>query len=110
MACSGINEHHEARRRQNQYERKAFVRMMILKDNERDDCQLMQAPQGSYETELVHLRKLGSPPGDTSGLGHDPLSTDRQRREDLRQQQNVEYSAKLPKRFNMDQERSSPMF
>ncbi|OWF56787.1 uncharacterized protein LOC110456070 [Mizuhopecten yessoensis] len=101
MACSGINEHHEARRRQNQAERKALVKMMLLKerDNGLDACQLIQPPPSSYEAEVTHLRKLGSPPGMT-GVGHDPLSTDRQRREDLRQQQIVEYSAKLPKRFN----------
>ncbi|XP_033761789.1 uncharacterized protein LOC117343519 [Pecten maximus] len=98
MACSGINEHNEARRKDIHVGRNAYLRMMMTKNADQglDGCQFMQQPnQSSYENE-VQLRKLGSPPG----IGHDPLSTDRQRREDLRQQQIVDYSAKLPNRLN----------
>lgn len=54
--------------------------MMMLREAEQepDANQIIQchAPQTSYEAEVDHLRKLGSPPG-IAGIGHDPLSTDR---------------------------------
>ncbi|XP_069111708.1 uncharacterized protein [Argopecten irradians] len=95
---SGINEHNEARRKEGRKQMLAYHKMMMMKNMDQDPS-LMQPGQNSYETE-VQLRKMGSPPLDTSGVGHDSLSTDRQRRECVRQQQIIDYSAKLPNRLN----------
>ncbi|XP_069111707.1 uncharacterized protein [Argopecten irradians] len=110
---SGINEHNEARRKEGRkqmlayhkrrsstvLERLPYSTLMMMMKNMDQDPSLMQPGQNSYETE-VQLRKMGSPPLDTSGVGHDSLSTDRQRRECVRQQQIIDYSAKLPNRLN----------
>jgi len=101
MACSGIAEHNEARRRQHRKDMRAYQFMLMREEAERGPQpeKLIQKSCDSYGDEVQHLRKLGSPPG-MSQSGHDPSSIDRRRREGVLRQQSEEYSAKLDKRFS----------
>ncbi|XP_061183923.1 uncharacterized protein LOC133192090 [Saccostrea echinata] len=94
MACSGIAEHNEARRRAGRAELLAFRKKQLLDKFTESD--LLVNGGGSYEEEI--LRKSGVPAGTTSP--NCAANVDKQRRELVRQQQLVEYSAKLPNRFS----------
>ncbi|KAL5005869.1 hypothetical protein ScPMuIL_017027 [Solemya velum] len=94
MAACGIAEHHEARRRQSQAERKSYKTKILIDTLQQ---KIGESPPSSYDQEVEYIRKVGSPPG--ASMSH-PSFVDRKRREQLRQQQLVEYTAKLPNRFS----------
>jgi len=110
MAASGIQEHNEARRKEMRYLRAAKrdkemkaaiasgqVQMMYPEHNSNNSNQ----HGTSYERELQsrsQCRVVGSPPGIRGG-GTDAVSVDRQRRMEHYNQQQQEYSAKIPGRF-----------
>ncbi|XP_056010167.1 uncharacterized protein LOC130051700 isoform X2 [Ostrea edulis] len=96
MASSGIAEHNEARRKAGRAELLAFRKKQLLeKFTDSDNLNGLINGGGTYEEEIS--RKSGIN-GTTSP--NCAANVDRQRRELIRQQQLVEYSAKLPKRFS----------
>lgn len=99
--ASGINEHNEARRREMTFLRKAWVEQKQqrayaekVSQNENELAMLSQGqrPPSTYDSQVNALR------------GHTATSqyrdTDSARREALRRQQEVEYSAKIGNRYN----------
>jgi len=54
----------------------------------------------SYLNEVSQMRSPGSPPGMGGRERHDAAHVDQMRRQQLRQEQLCEYSAKIPKRFS----------
>ncbi|KAK3083040.1 hypothetical protein FSP39_012392 [Pinctada imbricata] len=96
MACSGIAEHNEARRKGRREELRAFLKKQLLEKLE-DSADLPE--QSTYEREF-NVQKRCSP-GLISASPHNAAFVDQQRRELIRQQQMVEYTAKLPKRFSV---------
>ncbi|XP_071104240.1 uncharacterized protein [Haliotis cracherodii] len=103
MAASGIAEHAEARRKQIFVNRRAYnIKNMIEELRDNPDMFLpppAERPQSTYDAEYSssHMRKVGSPPGISDH--HAPI-IDKLRREQIRQQQVVDYSAKLPGRLS----------
>ncbi|XP_052722307.1 uncharacterized protein LOC128193096 [Crassostrea angulata] len=96
MACSGIAEHNEARRKAGRAELLAYRKKELMDRFTDNDMNGIVNGRGTYEEEI--LRKSGYPSGANSP--NCAANVDRQRREMIRQQQLVEYSAKLPKRFS----------
>lgn len=100
MAASGIAEHNEARRRQMRAERQAYIQSdylkQVLADNE--NMHKTSNHENTYDLEVEHYRKCGSPPDVPHG--HDSQSIDKKRREEARRQQLYEYSAKLKNRYS----------
>lgn len=110
MAASGIAEHNEARRREMSMQRMAYRKKQLqsqLHDHYGDNPNLggmssdriVDPNADTYQQEVHEIRKVGSPPGISGNFRHDPAYIDQQRRDQLRQQQLVEYSAKIPNRF-----------
>jgi len=118
MACSGINEHKEGCRKQRVLDRAAFARKLLMEGG--GAYGVAPPPQALQEDPEApgYMRKMGSPPGiagnnasyeaecysrqgmvDMAGV-HNPTAIDRLRRETVRGQQLVEYSAKIPDRFS----------
>lgn len=110
MAASGIAEHNEARRKERNMQRIAFKKKALLnnlREEFGDNPDLMGLGAGqtgshrdTYEQEVHQSRKIGSPPGHAGTDRHDAAYVDQLRRNQHRQQQLCEYSAKLPKRFS----------
>ncbi|KAL4216922.1 hypothetical protein ACF0H5_023382 [Mactra antiquata] len=108
MAASGIAEHNEARRKERTMQRNAFRQKYIretLQNEFGDNPDLMGTtnlyPTGdTYVDEINQMRSMGSPPGKAGSSRHDAASVDQLRRQQLRQEQMCEYSAKIPKRFS----------
>jgi len=100
MAASGIAEHNEARRKEMSMQKQAFKKRELL-NNLRDQFGDNPDLVGSYESEIAQMRRNGSPPGNADGAArHDAAYVDQMRRNQLRQQQLFEYSAKIPNRFS----------
>jgi len=99
MACSGIAEHNEARRKHLIIERRAFNKKQCADRLEDDANAAMFLNSGSYENEIMYK---GASPAQISKVlsPGDPSTVDKKRREYVLRQQSVEYSAKLPKRFS----------
>lgn len=104
MAASGIAEHNEARRKEMCMQKQAFKRknmMMQMADRYGENPDLLN--QDTYEQEVNSMRRVGSPPGRAGppdSVRHDAAYVDQMRRNELRQQQLVEYSAKIPNRYS----------
>eukprot|EP00745_Piridium_sociabile_P036866 TRINITY_DN66569_c0_g1_i1.p1 TRINITY_DN66569_c0_g1~~TRINITY_DN66569_c0_g1_i1.p1 ORF type:complete len:128 (-),score=28.35 TRINITY_DN66569_c0_g1_i1:628-1011(-) len=119
MAASGINEHKEGCRKQRVLDRAANARRMMM-DGQTGREGMAPMPQARDDPDAPgYMRKMGSPPGISGsalpgahyrdgqalgsmdmGVSHDPVSIDRLRREGVRAQQLVAYSAKLPERLS----------
>ncbi|KAK7112627.1 uncharacterized protein [Littorina saxatilis] len=117
MACSGINEHKEGRRKQRVLDRASHARRTMMDGSlmDRGDIRA-QMPMEDPEAP-GYMRRLGSPPGITSDPysyqkeckdrtvidldgSHSPTAVDRLRRQGVRAQQLVTYSAKVPNRLS----------
>jgi len=114
MACSGINEHKEGCRKQRVLDRAAHARALMM-DSCMDKGEGVAACMAEDPSAPGYMRKMGSPPGaghfsyqkecedrgviDMDG-SHSPTAVDRLRRQGVRAQQLVAYSAKLPKRLS----------
>jgi len=110
MAASGIQEHNEARRKERvimraskrDQEVKAAIasgQMQALYSGHQNENNNNQGGYSSYEREVQsrsQFRVVGSPPG-IQGTG--AQAVDRQRRMELYNNQQQEYSAKIPHRF-----------
>ncbi|ESO98069.1 hypothetical protein LOTGIDRAFT_239111 [Lottia gigantea] len=97
MAASGINEHHEARRKQRFIDMKALHKeqMKNLYDSDPEFAMASaMKPQSSYDCQVDGVRKVGSPPGITD--------QDIQKYQKPGQSKNnyVVYTAKLPDRLS----------
>ncbi|XP_076458405.1 uncharacterized protein LOC143292105 [Babylonia areolata] len=117
MACSGINEHAEGCRKQRVLDRSAHTRKLMMEGLVPKDV-LSYRPVYSEEEAPGYMRKMGSPPGISSPLhtrynthlqgppmidmvgNHSPTAIDRLRRDAVRAQQLVAYSAKIPNRLS----------
>ncbi|XP_041374646.1 uncharacterized protein LOC121387557 [Gigantopelta aegis] len=101
--ASGIAEHHEALRRQNMLNRRAYITKQLMEkygDDYVPDYQVVY-PRNTYTEEQqsdpkMTIRKMGSPPGMSDYKA--PI-TDKLRRDQVREQEMAEYTAKLPDRF-----------
>ncbi|KAJ8320016.1 hypothetical protein KUTeg_001603 [Tegillarca granosa] len=106
MACSGIAEHNEARRKERRQQRLAAQQQeryrMLMEAQDNPSIILGPKPNQSYEQEVDHLRRVGSPPEGQTEVPrcHDKATVDRMRRAQHARDQQYEYSAKLPNRFN----------
>ncbi|XP_076461104.1 uncharacterized protein LOC143293765 [Babylonia areolata] len=119
MAACGINEHKEGCRKQRVLDRAANARKAMMEGSAgRDNLAPMPVPREDPDAP-GYMRKMGSPPGITGfeltgsynkGNGpaaqgdgfdsHNSTAIDRLRRERVRAQQLVEYSAKIPNRLS----------
>ncbi|XP_060599507.1 uncharacterized protein LOC132753102 [Ruditapes philippinarum] len=107
MAASGIAEHNEARRKERSMQKRAYQQKILMSQMAEefgDNPDLVGAAMGSnrdtYISEVNQTRRSGSPPGQPGSSRHDAAYVDQMRREQLRQQQICEYSAKIPQRFS----------
>ncbi|XP_052812659.1 uncharacterized protein LOC128240179 [Mya arenaria] len=107
MAASGIAEHNEARRKERSMQRLAFKKQALgksLRDHYGDNADLLgmgpDAVRDTYVQEVQQSQRSGSPPGRAGSNRHDPQYVDRMRRNQLRQDQMCEYSAKIPNRYS----------
>lgn len=104
MAASGIAEHNEARRKERVMQKRAFKQKTLMAQlgDEFGNCPdfVGSGVRDSYIEEVNQTRKTGSPPGHVSDARHDAAYVDQMRRNQLRQQQLCEYSAKIPNRFS----------
>ncbi|KAH3754045.1 uncharacterized protein LOC127848930 [Dreissena polymorpha] len=107
MAASGIAEHNEARRKERLMQKIAFKKKTLAKSLQEqygDNPDMLAMINGTqpdtYERELNQSRKSGSPPGRGGDIRHDAQYVDQMRRNQLRKEQLVEYSAKIPNRFS----------
>ncbi|XP_064598564.1 uncharacterized protein LOC135464921 [Liolophura sinensis] len=94
MAASGIAEHMEARRRQQQMNKKAaWILEKLDSEDLEEKLQAYRQQEGgnmsTYQSELT-------PSCDQTNA----MSTDKQRRDAVHKTQLVEYSAKIPNRYN----------
>jgi len=116
MACSGINEHKEGCRKQRVLDRAAASRRLMMEMSCEEKSDILAAQMALSDPNAPgYMRKMGSPPGmghdsyarecqdkgviDLDG-SHSPTAVDRLRRQGVREQQLVAYSAKLPKRLS----------
>ncbi|KAL8565434.1 hypothetical protein ACOMHN_049411 [Nucella lapillus] len=116
MAASGINEHKEGCRKQRVLDRASNARKM-LGDNAPKDYAMPMAVDDSEAP--GYMRKMGSPPGITGNAlpgtycmdnqaavcgdtfsSHSPTAIDKLRRQGVRAQQLIAYSAKIPDRLS----------
>lgn len=95
MAASGINEHHEACRKQNFINRQTFNRRHLQNDNphvqeelnRKGACPSSLGPLGSYDLEKLAKK-------------HGAAGTDSDRRNAVKQNQYLTYSAKINGRLS----------
>ncbi|XP_045178614.2 uncharacterized protein LOC123538518 [Mercenaria mercenaria] len=108
MAASGIAEHNEARRKERTMQKRAFTQKLMMSQLQEEfgdnpdlvGAYTLEANKDTYTAEVNQTRRSGSPPGYAGSARHDAAFVDQMRRDQLRQQQLVEYSAKIPRRFS----------
>jgi len=95
MAASGINEHHEACRKQNYINRQTYQKMLL--QEQMGEVQEDLARKGASP---AHLGPLSSYDLEKLHKKHSAAGTDQERRNAVKQSQYLTYSAKINGRLS----------